>query len=166
MSAKKNMTGDPGKAQGGKSGTMLGLLLGLLLGLAASAGAFYGVSSGLVPLPWLKDEAASEDTGTPWEPPSYVELAPIIVPLGQHTRARHLRASLVLDVEPGREEDVTSALPRIRDILNVYLRALDERDIESPALTMRMRAQMLQQVRMVAPEKSIKAVLLREFLLS
>lgn len=162
------MNGSERKAgEGARRGGKGGLLVGLVLGAASFGGAFYGVASGFVPLPWgAPEQAAAGEAATPWKEPAYVELEPMVVPLGPDASAAHLRASLVLDVAPGREEDVASALPRIVDALNVYLRALDERDLESPALTLRMRAQMLQQVRLVAPENSVNAVLLREFLLS
>ena len=71
-----------------------------------------------------------------------------------------------IQVEPGREADVTGVTPRIVDVLNTYLRAVDERDLEIPRSMLRLRAQMLRRVRLVSPPGAVRDVLIQQFVLN
>ena len=57
------------------------------------------------------------------------------------------------------------AEPRIVDTLNIFLRAVDERDVSSILAMERLRAEMLRRVRLVTGDEAVKAVLIAEFLL-
>ena len=57
-------------------------------------------------------------------------------------------------------------MPRINDVLNVYLRAVDERDFEVPRAMVRLRAQMLRRVQLVTPPGAVRDVLIQEFVLN
>ena len=90
----------------------------------------------------------------------------IIIALGAEARAKHLLATFVVEVEPGQEASVEALKPRIIDVLNVYLRAVETRDLESPRAMSRLRAQMLRRVQLVTPEGSVRDVLIQQFVLN
>lgn len=126
---------------------------------------FRAVESGLIPLPRSvaeRDAATSEA----WATPSFVALAPLTVTLGPDARARHLRVALQLEVAPGAERAVAEIAPRVNDVLNTFLRAVDERDFELPRAMARLRAQMLRRVQLVAPPGTVHDLLIQEFILN
>ena len=51
------------------------------------------------------------------------------------------------------------------DTLNIFLRAVDERDMSSILAMENLRAEMLRRVRLVTGDKAVRAVLIGEFLL-
>lgn len=161
-----------------------GLLIAVVLALLLGGGGFYGVYSGLIPLGGGEDHAADsgehdgpdahakdgghgEDThGGGYDLPAYVALDPYIISLGEQARARHLKVSVTVEVVPGREEDVAAVVPRINDVLNTYLRAVDARDLEVPRAMMRLRAHMLRRVKLVSPPDAVRDLLFQEFVLN
>ena len=57
-------------------------------------------------------------------------------------------------------------MPRILDVLNTYLRAVEVRDLEQPASLARLRAQMLRRVQVVTGEGRVRDLLITEFVLN
>ena len=159
-----------------------GLLFGLIGALLLGGGAFYAVYSGMIALPFGGDEKAAEsadakggDKGSEKEPDihdkppmtaAFVPLDAIIIALGAEAKAKHLKANFVVEVEPGQEAAVEALKPRIIDVLNVFLRAVETRDLETPRAMARLRAQMLRRVKLVTPEGSVRDVLIQEFVLN
>lgn len=161
----------PPAAKAGKGGWKLvagALVLALLLG----AGAFYAVYSGLVALPRLeRAETAAAREADParaqaYRAGAYVALDPLVVSLGPEAGARHLRVELVVEVESGREREVAAERPRLLDVLNGFLRAVEARDLALPRSMERLRAQMLRRVQLVAPEGAVRDLLIQEFVLN
>ena len=155
------------------------MLFGLIGAVLLGGGAFYGVYSGMIPLPFGEDppkeeqahaEEAEGETDEFKNPATadaaFVPMQEMVISLGPDSRARHLKVSVSIEVEPGAEEGVSKISPRIADVLNTYLRAVDERDLESPRAMMRMRAQMLRRVRLVSPPGTVRDVLIQEFVLN
>lgn len=162
------------------------LLFGLIGAVLLGGGTFFGVFSGMIPLPFGGEPAESEEmaeTGKPAmagkekgaeagadyvERPqaAFVQLDDLVISLGPDSRARHLKMVLAVEVAPEAEQDVTAVKPRIVDVLNTYLRAIDEREIEAPRAMMRIRAQMLRRVQLVAPQDSVRDLLIQEFVLN
>lgn len=154
------------------------LLFGLIGAVLLGGGAFYGVYSGMVPLPFGDDGAKGaeamadkNDEKDHFSDPAtlaaaFVPMEEMIISLGPTAQAKHLKVQVSIEVEPGKELDVQTISPRIVDVLNTYLRALDEADIENPRSMIRMRAQMLRRVRLVAPEGSVRDVLIQQFVLN
>lgn len=171
---KNDTDGEP--ARKGKSKL---LLIAGVLALAAGGGGFYAVYSGLLVLPFIGSEAkmaaemagyggeAGEDMGAqrPFEPGVFVHLEPLIVTLGPQSRSEHLKITLAIEVEPGREAEVEAVKPRVIDILHGFLRAVDEREFEMPRSMERLRAQMLRRVKLVTPEGAVRDLLIQEFVL-
>lgn len=147
-----------------KRSMALPLLLGLALALLGGGGGFYAVYSGLVPL---------FEPGTETSPPkpaiddmAFVELSPIVISLGPSSSVRHLRFGAQLEVPKGQEGAVLGQMPRIIDVLNGYLRAVDMADLEDPAALVRLRAQMLRRVKIVTGEEAVRDLLIMEFVLT
>ena len=65
---------------------------------------------------------------------------------------------LSIEVAPESLNDVTTMTPRILDVLNTFLRAVDERDFELPRGMLRLRAQMLRRVQLVTPQGVVRDV--------
>lgn len=153
----------------GKKGLLFGLIGAILLG----GGGFYATYSGLI---LGGDSAAHEREGSESaghetghsgdEPATFVILQPLTISLGRFANSRHLRFSAALEVAPGAEEEVTNLSPRILDVLNTYLRAISEFELEDPASMNRIRAQMLRRVQVVAGEENIRDLLITEFVLN
>lgn len=167
----------------------LPLLIGLVLALAGGGGGFYATYSGLLDSLLGGSDAAAADShgaatghGAPAAeghgasaPPegghgegaagstAFVPVDPITVNLGTRGEARHLRFSAQLEVGPGAAAEVQRLMPRIVDVLNIYLRALDPHELEEPAALMRLRAQMLRRVQIVTGPGLVNDLLVIEF---
>lgn len=141
------------------------LLAGLVLAPLMGGLGFYAAYAGLIP-------GLSGPTATPAAaalalaaPPAsaFVPIDPITINLGARGQARHLRFVAQLDVPTAQLAEVTRQMPRIVDVLNTYLRALDLPDLEEPAALGRIRGQMLRRVRMVVGAERVNDLLVMEF---
>lgn len=147
-----------------KKGMLVPLLLGVVLAAAGGGGGFFAVSSGLI------GGSGGDDTGgelpeAEMKTASFVPLDPILVSFGEDGK-RHLRFQAQLEVTPGYENDVSSMLPRIMDVLNGYLRAVNIEDVADPASLIQIRAQMLRRVQIVVGNDKITDFLVLEFVLN
>ncbi|MBE9637568.1 flagellar basal body-associated FliL family protein [Salipiger mangrovisoli] len=167
-----------------KKGSKLPLLVGLLFALLGGGGGFFAAYSGLLPfLGSAQSEAAAgqaaadaghgegghENTGDPDAAAgvaSFIELPQLVASLGPVTALHHLRFSAQLEVAPERRAAVEQLMPRILDVLNTYLRALEPRDVEAQGALIRLRAQMLRRIQMVAGEDGVRDLLVTEFVLN
>lgn len=147
-----------------------GLLIGIVLALALGAGGFYAVYSGLIlGVDHATDIAADAHDGetlASLEPVAFVPLEPLVISLGNGERNRHLRFRAELEVVPGTQAEVTTLAPRVMDVLNSYLRAVDLSDLEDPAALINLRAQMLRRIQLVAGEGRVRDLLIIEFVLN
>jgi flagellar FliL protein len=156
---------------GAKKGGMLGLIIGGVLMLGLGGGAFYAVYSGVIPTP--DKQAAAEEHAEEAEhgdahaapPPAFMAMAPILVTLGKGDELRQLQLTAQLEVAPEKLAEVTALTPRVLDVLNTYLRAVDPAVIEDPSAMLRMRAQMLRRVQVVTGEGLVRDLLVSEFIL-
>jgi flagellar FliL protein len=155
------MAADAKPAGGGaKKGGMLGLVIGGVLMLGLGGGAFYAVYSA----DGHADEAAHGDAHGV-APPTFMPMAPILVTLGKGDELRQLQLTAQLEVTPEKLAEVTALTPRVLDVLNTYLRAVDPAVIEDPSAMLRMRAQMLRRVQVVTGEGLVRDLLVSEFIL-
>lgn len=150
-----------------KKKSKLPLIIGLVLMLALGGGAFYAVYSGLILAP-----PAPEPTHAPEEPVpdalpdiAYVPLDPMVISLSGGSSA-HLRFTAQLEVAAAYQKDVEHLKPRVMDVLNGYLRAIDMKDLEDPAALIRLRAQMLRRVQIVTGEGRVRDLLVIEFVMN
>ena len=146
--------------KGGKKPLLIGVLLAIILG---SAG-FYAVWSGLI-----LGESSHEETGaapSSLQGIAFVPLDTMVVSLGADSGSEHLRFTAQVEVVQAAEADVTLLKPRILDVLNSYLRAIDTASIEDPQAMARLRAQMLRRVQIVTGEGRVRDLLITEFVLN
>ncbi|MEM1313162.1 MAG: flagellar basal body-associated FliL family protein [Pseudomonadota bacterium] len=141
------------------------LVLALALMFSLGGGGFYATWSGLVTLPFSGGSASVEPRTGPSEMPRFVPIEQLTVSLGPGAEAKLLRLSAALEVAPGQEEDVRALMPRILDVMNTYLQALDETDVERAAAMSRMRSHLLRRIRIVTGEGRVRDLLVTEFIL-
>lgn len=146
-----------------KKKSKLPLILGLVLFVLGGAGGFIAVQQGL--LFGDKKEAGAE-VAAPLPDIAFVPIEPLVINLGDGARSRYLRFQAQLEVEGPRAADVTKLLPRIVDVLNGYLRAVDLHDVEDRAALVRLRAQMLRRIQLVAGAGRVRDLLITEFVLN
>ena len=149
-----------------KKASKLPLILGLVLALAGGGGGFYAVHSGLL----LAPESAD---GSPVEEPSdkiadmpdvgFVPVDPLIISLDG---GGHLRFRAQLEVRTANKAEVEQLMPRVIDVLNSYLRAVDIDDLRSNSALVRLRAQMLRRVQIVTGGDRVSDLLIMEFVLN
>jgi flagellar protein FliL len=138
------------------------LLIGLALAPVLGAAGFYATYSGLVPpTGGTSAPPSAQPSGTVSH--SYVPVDPITINLATSGQARHLRFVAQLEVASAHVGEITRLMPRIVDVLNTYLRAVDLPELEAPAALTRLRGQMLRRVQIVAGPGLINDLLIMEF---
>ncbi|NPD16635.1 flagellar basal body-associated FliL family protein [Xinfangfangia sp. D13-10-4-6] len=147
-----------------KRRTLLPLLVGLVLALLAGGASFYVIYSGILPGGGhgTTDEAAPK--GLP--DIAYVPIEPIIISLPPGAPGRHLRFSAQIEVMKAHASDVTLLMPRVIDVLNSYLRAVDPTSFDDPGGMTRLRAQMLRRIQIVTGKGRVRDLLITEFVLN
>ena len=96
---------------------------------------------------------------------AFVAMEPIAISLKPGSSAQALRFTGQLEVAPESAAEVAGLMPRVVDVLNTYLRAVEPRDFEEPASLVRLRAQMLRRVQVVTGEGKVRDLLITEFVL-
>jgi flagellar FliL protein len=139
------------------------ILAGLALAPVAAAGGYFAVRSGFLP---MGGNVASEAAATTLLDVAFLPVDPMVISIGRGGLTRHLRFEAQLEVDPLKAQDVALLMPRIVDVLNGFLRAVDVADLEDPAALLRLRAQMLRRVQIVAGEDAIRDLLVMEFVVN
>ncbi|WP_344843552.1 flagellar basal body-associated FliL family protein [Celeribacter arenosi] len=154
-----------------KKKSKLPMLLGLVLMLALGGGGFFAVYSGLIL--GSDDSHASESDGHDEMPSiaapvvAFVPIEPLIINvIDTSGRGHHLRFHAQLEVTPSTEDTVISLMPRIVDVLNGYLRAVEVSTLENPSALINLRAQILRRLQIVAGADRVKDVLIMEFVIN
>jgi len=155
------------------------LPLAAVAALALGGASFYAAFSGMVSVPFLTPEPAAEAAAEAPAPepleaarreetaaPEFVTLAPLVIPLASPPDDGVLRVSLIVETAPGSLAGVEASVPRIMDVLNTFLRAVDRSVLAEPAEMSRLRAQMLRRVSLVTPPGAVRDLLIQEFVLN
>ena len=150
----------------------LSLLLGLLLALAGGGGGFFAAYSGVLAwgessLPGAPERAREQGAPGPVALPDvdFVAIAPLVISLG-NADGTYLRFRAQLEVPRAYKSEVEHLLPRVVDVLNGYLRAVDLADLKNNAALVRLRAQMLRRVQVVTGADRVRDLLVMEFVLN
>ena len=175
---EQTISENDGTSKKGKKGFILGTLGAVLLGGAA----FFVTNTGIFPVANGEPKMATDSQGAPIKNGdgvpvegendtagsgvTFIELDPLLISLGKFASSRHLRFQAYLEVTPAKAEEVAHLTPRILDVLNTYLRAIAESELENPASMNRIRAQMLRRVQVVVGEENIRDLLITEFVLN
>ena len=159
-----------------KKKSKLPLIIGLVLALAGGGGGFFAVYSGLL---FGSDAAHSDEAhegdshgeaeavNIPDMPNvDFVAVEPMLISLAGSTDNTALRFRAQLEVVGGHQAEVEKLLPRVVDVLNSYLRALDVADLEDRAALSKLRAQMLRRVQIVTGPGRVSDLLIMEFVLN
>ena len=96
----------------------------------------------------------------------FVNLEPLTVTLGPNAKAEYLKISISLETTADHAKEAEHLQPRFRDVLNMYLRAVDEKDLIEPFAMTRLRAQMLRRMQTVASADIVSDVLITDFVLN
>lgn len=185
---EKDKGGAEAPAAPGKKSRLL--VLACVVALLAGGGAYLAVTSGLLDglipggsgrgdshaaaEPGPRTAAAGHESADPGHEggagaagqAAFVMLDPLVISLGPQSRSKHLKVTLAIDAAPGREPEIQSVMPRVVDILQGFLRAVDEREFEIPLAMDRLRAQMLRRVQLVTPAGAVRDLLIQEFVLN
>lgn len=141
------------------------LLFGLIAAILFGCGGFYAAYSGLL-FGAKGEHAAAHNTVEAVPDIAFVPITPMVISLGPESPNRHLRFGAQLEVPSRYEADVTNLMPRVLDVLNGYLRAVDTRQFDEPSVLIRLRAQMLRRVQIVVGDGRVNDLLVTEFVLN
>jgi len=154
-----------------KKKSKLPLIIGLVLALASGGGGFYAVQSGLL---FGGDSHQADDHAMEGEHAAekvahmpdvvFVPVDPLVISLSE--RGSHLRFRAQLEVGSAYTDEVTQLMPRVVDVLNNYLRALEVEDLADGASLTRLRAQMLRRIQIVTGGGRVNDLLIMEFVLN
>jgi flagellar FliL protein len=150
---------DPGKPA--KSRKLVPILIGLVGAIALGGGGFYAVYSGLVFGPKQAETAAPATRDF-----AFIPLEQITISLADGSSARHLRFSAQLEVAAGAVAEIEQLRPRLLDMINLYLRAIDPAELADPASLLRLRAQLLRRAQVIGGDAQVRDILITEFILS
>ena len=149
-----------------KKKSKLPLIIGFVLMLALGGGGFFAVYSGMIlghgdgkPVAEGEDVEALPDI-------AFVPIEPMVVSLGPQAGGRFLHFTAQVEVNKASEPDVILLLPRILDVLNGYLRAVETKELEDPTALVRLRSQMLRRVQIVTGEGRVRDLLVTEFVIN
>ena len=142
-------------SRAGRKGIFIGAGLALLLGGVG----FFLTWSGLVPV------AASgpADAVSPLPDIAFVPLGTVTVSLPR-TPPLTVRFTAQLEVSAPYEGEVAALMPRILDVLNGYLRAVDPSRYQETGALLEIRAQLLRRIQVVTGEGRVRDLLVTEFI--
>jgi flagellar FliL protein len=147
----------------------LPLIIGTCLACLGGGVGFYITWSGMVLDDGLGSDLRQRTEKRPIESVSetfYIDMEPLTVSLRAPSESKYLRFRASLEVQSGQLEAVTKLLPRVTDMLNGYLRAIEPSDLEDASALTRLRGQMLRRVQIITGLGNVKDLLIMEFVLN
>ncbi|MCR9146838.1 MAG: flagellar basal body-associated FliL family protein [Rhodobacteraceae bacterium] len=146
----------------------LPFVIGLILAIAGGGGGFYAVYTGLIlGEPADFEVESKEDAPQVKAMPDvrFVPVEPLVINVDEAT-GTHLRFRAQLEVRTPYQAEVENLLPRVVDVLNSYLRAVDVADLRDNTALVRLRAQMLRRIQIVTGRDRVNDLLIMEFVLN
>lgn len=146
----------------------LPLLLGAIFSVGAGGAIFALIYLGILLPSESSSHGATDSHGSPVIEAdiAFVPLDTLVVSLGPTSQAEHLIVTMQLEVVATYQTEVTFLKPRIADVLNGYLRALEPKTIAAPSSIVRLRGQMLRRVQLVVGDGMVRDLLITEFVLN
>lgn len=168
-----------------KKAGKLPLIAGFILAILGAAGGFFATTSGVLPFaggaadaetPVAGDSAgadgeatgkgASDDVARSADATGFVPIDPLVVNVPTAEGRSFLRFTAQIEVNAGQEAAVTAVMPRIVDVLNGYLRAVEPSELEDPAILHKLRGQMLRRIQIVTGADVARDLLIMEFVMN
>lgn len=144
----------------------LPLIIGLALAVIGGGGGFYAAQSGMILGGESHEETTTIKEDVVLPKVAFVDVEPLTVSLPAPSPNQYLRFRANLEVPAQHEEEVSLLLPRVVDVMNSYLRALELSDLEDASALTRLRAQMLRRVQIVTGPGKVNDLLVMEFVLN
>lgn len=144
------------------------VLLGVTLASLLASVGFYATLTGIVGLPANSpaEDVVDQPPIQPMPSLAFVEIEPMIVSIPERNPPSHLRFRGHLEVYEGQQSSVQSLMPRVTDVLNGYLRALQPTEITDSKTLIRIRSQMLRRVQLVVGDGRVRDLLISEFVVN
>lgn len=155
------------------------LIIGLVLALAGAGGGYFATASGMLPFGagtahGAEETAPGEGVATqehvmapaPLPDIAFVALEPIVISLNHAINAQYLRFRAQLEVDAAHKAEVETLIPRVMDVMNSYLRALEVKDFTDPIALTRLRAQLLRRIQIVTGTGRVRDLLIMDFVLN
>lgn len=150
-----------------KKSSKIPIILGLIVLILGAAGGFYASFSGTILGPKTTNKIIADSSSVHAMPDvTFVEIEPMIISILPASQGKHLRFRANLEVPSQYADDVQKLMPRVINIMNGYLRALDITDLEKPAILTRLRAQLLRRLQIIVGPEQINDVLILEFVIN
>ncbi|MEM1274929.1 MAG: flagellar basal body-associated FliL family protein [Pseudomonadota bacterium] len=167
MAETSDMVAEAGEEEvAPKRSSPLKFLVPLLALLLPAAGGFYATYSGMVALPFGGgDESKSEKKMQKSADIAFLSMDEMVISLGPGAVASHLVFQAELETIPAAVDPLSKLRPRIVDVFNTYLRAVEERDLRTPGGMTKMRAQLLRRIRVVVGEIEVRDLLFTKFIM-
>ena len=162
--AEPEATPDAAQTLAPKKKSKMPLIIGIVLSLILGGAGFYATVSGMILGAGGDLSPVAEVTALP--DIAFVPIEPLVISLGAAAQSRHLRFTAQLEVAGAHSAEVALLQPRILDVLNGYLRAVDVAELEDPTALVRIRAQMLRRIQIVSGEGRVRDLLITEFVLN
>jgi len=146
----------------------LGLILALLVALIAGGGGFFAAFSGMIPLGSTDEHNIAGDEAVELKSLGsnvYIELDPLVVNIRSSSKYQLLKFVGQLEVKPEHATDIENIKPRLMDVMNTYLNALEAAHFEDPIALIKLRAQLLRRLQVISGDGRIEDLLIMEFIL-
>lgn len=150
-----------------KKKSKLPLIIGLVLAILGGGGGFYAVYSGLIlgdSVEMAEEPEPEVDTELP--PVAFVPVDPVVISLAAEGGLKHLRFAAQLEVPNAARTKVETLLPRVVDVFNSYLRAVEIADLEDPTALIKVRSHLLRRAQLVLGDDAVSNLLIMEFVLN
>ena len=89
----------------------------------------------------------------------------IVIPLGPKANSEFLILEAEIEVAPEDKEALIAQMPRVRDMFNTYLRAVEARDLEAQDATLRLRSHLLRRLTVLLAPLTPRDLLFTTFIL-
>lgn len=146
----------------------LGFLIGLVLAILVGAGGFYAGFSGMIPNSsdtQKNAENQNSDLLKTLPAASFIPLDPLIVNIRSSSKYQLLRFVGQIQVKPEHQSEIEALKPRVMDVMNTYLNALEAARFEDPIALIKLRSQLLRRIQIVTGDGRVDDLLIMEFIL-
>lgn len=147
------------------------MLIGLIFFVLLGGGGFFATFSGMLSVAALMggsgEESAEQAAEEHDESPAFAfaSVGEMVIPLGPKANSAFLILEAEVEVSPENRDAIEAQMPRIRDMFNTYLRAVEARDLEAQDATLRLRAHLLRRVGVLVAPLEARDLLFTTFIL-